>query len=282
MGELAVSVVIPVCNMATTIGDQLAALERQDFTGQWEIVVADNGSTDATAAVVRDWDGRVPTRLVDASASRGSGYARNCGAAAAGGDLLAFCDADDEVRPDWLRVIVGALEISPVVAGVYDNARFNAPELAAAYDDGSHPGPAYGFLKAGPGGSCGIRRDAFEQIGGFDVGLLRSQDIDFCWRAQLAGHELIVEPAAIVDRRLRATTLRRIFARQLRSGTDTVLLYTRYRAHGMPRSSAHEVAYDYARIVKRFAVGRRASAARLAGWRAGRLIGSVRFRVLCP
>ena len=111
MPDPAVSVVIPVLNGAATISQQLAALAGQTYRGPMEVLVADNGSTDATVEVVQALSGRLPgLRLVDASARVGTNHARNAGAAAAGGDLLAFCDADDVAAPGWLAGLVAGLE----------------------------------------------------------------------------------------------------------------------------------------------------------------------------
>src|SRR5581483_7290203 len=76
------SVAIPAYNVETVIGEQLASLAAQDFRGEWEVLVSDNGSTDATVARVLEWCGRLPgLRLVDASQRRGRSPARNIGAA---------------------------------------------------------------------------------------------------------------------------------------------------------------------------------------------------------
>jgi len=73
-----VSVVMPVLNGAATLPQQLRALAAQTYPGRWELVVADNGSTDETAQVVREWTGRLPClRLVDASDRMSTNYARN-------------------------------------------------------------------------------------------------------------------------------------------------------------------------------------------------------------
>ena len=99
-----ISVVIPVRDGAATIGDQLEALGQQTYQGEWEIVIADNGSTDGTAELAeRSWSHpRAALRVVDASSRPGSSFARNRGAIEAAGDFLAFCDADDIVAPGWL------------------------------------------------------------------------------------------------------------------------------------------------------------------------------------
>src|SRR5690606_34073255 len=112
------SVVIAAFNAERTLGEQLAALSRQAVRFPWEVLVCDNGSTDGTVAVVTEWQGRLPQlRLVDASARRGPGAARNAGAARALSPLLLFCDADDVVADDWLAPLHGALQREVFVTG---------------------------------------------------------------------------------------------------------------------------------------------------------------------
>jgi glycosyltransferase involved in cell wall biosynthesis len=96
----------------------LAALCRQDRPGAWEVVVADNGSTDDTAAVALQWQHKLPElRVADTSARRGVNYARNVGAAAARGDFLVFCDADDAATPGWLRAMAAVSCSADLVGG---------------------------------------------------------------------------------------------------------------------------------------------------------------------
>lgn len=96
MGRLAVSVVIPTYNRAhllpRAVRSALATLEPGD-----EVVVADDGSTDATAAALAPFGDRVRHLVLP---HRGAGPTRNDGAAAARGPLLAFLDSDDEWFPD--------------------------------------------------------------------------------------------------------------------------------------------------------------------------------------
>jgi Glycosyl transferase family 2 len=83
-----ISVIVPARDPAATIGGQLAALAAQRYEGSWEVIVADNGSADATVA--DRWIGRIPgLRVVDASGRRGASHARNVGIAASRGDFLA-------------------------------------------------------------------------------------------------------------------------------------------------------------------------------------------------
>src|SRR5690606_10578144 len=97
-GRPQISVVIPARDAARWIDAQLGALACQEVPVPWEVVVADNGSTDDTVARAEAWADRLPVRVVDASGRPGPNHARNQGTAAARGDLLLYCDADDVVQ----------------------------------------------------------------------------------------------------------------------------------------------------------------------------------------
>ena len=104
------SVIIPCLNAANTIAVQLDALAAQQWDQPWEVIVADNGSTDDSIAIIERYKTTLPhLRIADASARRGQPYALNVGAMAATGEALAFCDADDEVAPGWLSAMGEAL-----------------------------------------------------------------------------------------------------------------------------------------------------------------------------
>src|SRR5438045_4648412 len=99
-----VTVVVPARNAAATIEAQVRALSAQTYDGDWEIVVVDNASTDATAEIVARWADRLPAmRVVEAGGRASVGHARNAGTAYARGELVAYCDADDEATPEWLE-----------------------------------------------------------------------------------------------------------------------------------------------------------------------------------
>jgi glycosyltransferase involved in cell wall biosynthesis len=267
--------------MEATIAAQLAALARQDYADTWEIIVVDNESRDDSMAVVDEWRERLPIRVVQATGVAECGYAKNVGAVAAAGELLAFCDADDEVRPDWLRVLVAALRRSPLVAGIFDHAKLNPPGVAAVYDKGDYRTPRWGFLPSGTGANLGLRRSLFEQLGGFRVGYPEGDDTALCWRAQLAGYELVFEPGAVVDRRVKALSPWRTFLLSVRDGRSIVRHYQEFHVYGMRRSPLRDLAYDCVIVPVYLATGRPFRAARIAGRRIGRLIGSVRLRILC-
>src|SRR5205823_92310 len=79
-----ISVVVPVRNCAPYIGEQMAALANQTYTGPWEVLVVDNGCTDRSMKVVEGWRDMLPRlEIVDASKRRGLNHARNMGVSAA-------------------------------------------------------------------------------------------------------------------------------------------------------------------------------------------------------
>lgn len=205
---LDVSVVIAARDAEATLPAQLAALADQDTRCSWEVLVADNGSTDRTRDVVLDAarrTGRV--RLVDASAIRGAGAARNEAARVARGGALLFCDADDVVAPGWVDALHAALRGSDLVAGRLEWERLNSRAAQGSralpqVDGLQHTEPLPG-LGCASSSNLAVRRTLFDRLGGFDVRARYLQDTDLCWRAQLAGGTLAFEPAAVVHMRLR-------------------------------------------------------------------------------
>lgn len=227
-----ISVVIPVFNNVDYLAAQLEAVTRQEIDGELEIIVADNGSTDGSADVARRWaatDARV--RLIDASERRGPGAARNIAIRLAAGAVVAFCDGDDVVRPGWLRSLVAALDNSDVAVGALDVCSLNGRPPAPPLD----PWPRqFGYLPAGLGANMAVRRPAFESVGGFDESLRVGEDLDLCWRMQLAGLRLERTMDAVVMKRGRPGGSP-LFAQCLGYGRSDAVLFRRYRHRGMPR-----------------------------------------------
>lgn len=278
-----ISVVVPVHNGMPWLEDQLTALAAQQCSESWEVVIADNGSTDPSAAFARDWaDGHENFRLVDASIVKGAPAARNAGVRAATGELLAFCDADDVVQPGWLSSFAKALDQVDLVAGVFDFWSLNglpvSPDRPASMRQ-------LGFLPAGLGANLAVRRQAFEAVGGFAEELLVGEDIDLCWRLQLAGYRFVIDFDARVAKRGRLE-LGRVFRQGVAYGRSGPALYRSYREAGARRDLPLAVKSWVWLIVTSPSLLRpgahRLNWARAAGVRMGRLAGSLSEGVFFP
>ncbi|HVG08536.1 MAG TPA: glycosyltransferase [Thermoanaerobaculia bacterium] len=285
------SVVIPCLNAEATLGDQLEGLAGQGWPGEWEVIVADNGSTDGSLALVEQYENRIPgLRVVDASDRRGQAHARNAGSAAATGDVLLFVDADDQVAPGWLEAMAKALAQHDFVACRYDNQALNPAWVQRTHLNPQKDGvtrydyPA--FLPHAGGGGLGVRRSAHEEVGGFDESMPALEDTDYCWRLQLAGHELAFAPDAVVRIRHRHDP-GSIFRQGVSYGKHNVLIYKKYRTRGMPRLGWLPGALRWAKLLVKTPImlltheGRARWLWQL-GWRLGRLEGCWKYRVLAP
>ena len=279
------SVIIPAYNAANTLSEQLEALKAQDYNGDWEIVVVDNGSTDNTVEVVQDCQRLMPhLRLVHAPSKQNASYARNTGAQAARGDAFLFCDADDVVAPGWVLALAEALEKHDVVFGAVEMQTLNRDTRPNPYLRNAKV-PCLNFLPRVASCNFAVSREAFEAVGGFSQDFPRAQDVDISWRLQLRGYSIHDAPDAVVYYRDR-TTLWAIWKQSVSNGQDYVNLYRHFAAYGMPRSSMRAALRKYARLIKK--VPRLWGADRYTQVRwvrktassVGQLWGSLRYRTL--
>lgn len=207
-----VSVVIPCRNAAPWLGAQLEAVTSQDYRGTIEVIVADNGSTDASREIAGSFPG---VTVIDASAVPGPNHARNAGYRAAGGSLILTCDADDVVDRGWVSAMVAALAEFDLVGGRLDVETLNPPEVRR--QPLAEAAPKYGFLPIVSGGNFGIRRSVLEALGGWNESFTGGpDDTELCWRAQLAGYRYGRTSDAVVFYRYRPTA--RAAARQAYEG----------------------------------------------------------------
>ena len=233
---------VPVRNGMPHLLAQLDALSRQTYQGRWEIVLSDNGSTDDS---VRAAVARVPLRVVDSREAVGRAGALAVAARAARGEYLLFCDADDVVADDWVERMTAALDRWPAVGGYLDERSLNPPSVLAwrpPATPGELPCP-FGLMPAPIGANCGVRRHAYEEVGGFDLSFrgAAAEETDLFWRLQLAGYPLGYAPDAVVAYRHRADL--RSFLRQWRGyGRGRAHLVARYQALGLlPEESWQDV-----------------------------------------
>lgn len=197
-----VSVVVPTLNRARYLGAAIESVFRQTWQ-DWELIVADNGSTDDTADVVARFGPRA--RFTREARKQCIGAARNAGVALATGPFLAFLDDDDLWIEDKLEVQMRALEASPELDAVYGHMeQFASPELDDAararfrrLDGQVIPSPLPTSLL--------IRREAYDRVGPFDESLQVGVDVDWYSRLCDAGLKSIMLDAVVFRRRLHSS-----------------------------------------------------------------------------
>jgi len=189
-----VSVIIPVWNGATHVGEAIRSVLQQSRPPR-EILVVDDGSTDATAEVVRSFHG---VTLIQKENS-GVGPARNAGVQLSSGDLLAFLDHDDLWLPEKLALQVHALEEDPSADAVVGRIQnFISPELSLEERARIHcpAEPMAGYSASG----LLVRRSAFLRVGRWPAS--EREGVEWFVHAREAGLRLAEIPQIIARRRL--------------------------------------------------------------------------------
>jgi glycosyltransferase involved in cell wall biosynthesis len=198
-------VVVPTRDRAGYLDVTLRSLRAQDLTEPYELIVADDGSTDATAEVAE----RAGARLVRPPRGGGPNTARNAGVEAAEADLIALVDDDTETPPGWLRAIVdGAVRHPGADAfGGPIRARLEGPAPRAC----GREGPPITSLDLGPAdrevelvwsANMALRRGAFARVGGFDERFSTGGDEEeWLRRLRAAGGRVVYLAGAGLDHR---------------------------------------------------------------------------------
>ncbi|MDG3015605.1 glycosyltransferase [Speluncibacter jeojiensis] len=289
MSPRLVSVIIPAYNAIDLIDEQLQALADQDYSGDFEVIVSDNGSTDGLADHLRDHrlTERLRLRRVDSSGVQGRSHACNVGAAQSEGAFLAICDADDRAHPGWLTALTAAAQQFDAVGGPVETATLNTPLVASwrSFPQAEERFDDSNFLPYAIGCNFGIWREAFEKIGGYDESFTAGgEDLVISWRLQLAGFTLGHTPDAVMAYRLRPTL--RATCKQMRSyGAAGPMLYQAFRDHGMPTTKKRNLALIFLSLLllnpltpRRLTPVPRGMWFAQTSFRLGRIRGSIRHR----
>lgn len=195
-----VSVVVCNYNGDETLAETLASLVAIDYP-DYEVIYVDDGSTDDSLAIARRYQDRI--RIIEQE-NRGLGVARNVGAEAATGDVVAYIDSDAYADSDWLRYLVLAMESNGAAAAGGPNLTPPTDGLMAQLIATCPGNPACVMtddVQADhvAGVNMAFRRDALLSIGGFDpIHRKAGDDVDVCWRLLDASHRIAFAPAAIV------------------------------------------------------------------------------------
>ena len=196
-----ISVVVPVWNEAQTITALLDGLLAQTRPPD-EIIVADNGSTDSTSAIVERYVKRgLPVKLV--RGGRGlPGRGRNRGVAAARYDWIAFIDAGTLPESDWLEQLEQQASTNPRAEAVYGAFRPVTDTLfteCAALAYLSPPEEIEGVLaRTRSTASLMLRKELWKKAGGFPEHLRSAEDLVFLSKIEAAGARIVQAPRAVV------------------------------------------------------------------------------------
>ena len=194
-----VSVVVCSYNGARTIRDCLEGLRALAYPN-FEVIVVNDGSTDATPDIAREY----PEFRLISTQNCGLSVARNTGYQGATGEIVAYTDDDAHPDPHWLTYLAhtfmttthagaGGPNIAPLGDGPIAECVANAPG-----------GPVHVLFSDTeaehiPGCNMAFRRSVLEELGGFDPQFQAAgDDVDFCWRVLERGWTLGFSPAAMV------------------------------------------------------------------------------------
>ena len=236
----AVSVVIPTFNRLDTLPEVLAALAAQEGAPPFEVIVVDDGSTDATPRWLADRPSDpLPLRSIRQE-NRGPAAARNAGVAAARGRWVAFLGDDTVPSPGWLRLLHEVLErhddpASAVIGRTEWDARMRVtPFLRHINENGAQFGFAliedpddvpFNFFYTS--NLCLARRLLVEEPFDETFPYAAWEDIEAAYRLRAKGMRLRYVPGAEVRHR-HPTDFARFCERQERAGYSAVVFYQRH------------------------------------------------------
>ncbi len=283
-----VSVVVPARNVVKTLAYQLKALVSQSYEGQFEVIVVNNGSTDATVDIARSFSRETTAVRIVEEPVAGLNRARNTGVKASSGELILLCDGDDIAMPDWIAMMAEASQSAELLGGAMDYVKLNDKQTRQRWGlEGIHlPSElAYDFLPAPYGANCGFMKRVWAAIGGFNEKFgSGGDDFEFFWRAQLAGYGFAWVPDAVVHYRLR-DRWSDIWRRQYRFGIANVQVFREFREKGIPRSSFIIAIKSWIRLLLEAPLAM-AMPSRLGWWlraaakRIGRIRGTILYRTI--
>jgi glycosyltransferase involved in cell wall biosynthesis len=223
-----VSVVVCAYNAERTMDQCLASLETLSYP-DYEVIVVNDGSRDRTLEIAESY----PYCRIISQPNKGLSVARNVGAEAATGEIVAYTDSDCVADPDWLTYLVAKMEAGGLAACGGPN--FPPPEdsLVPAAVAVSPGGPTHVLLSDEvaehiAGCNMAFRREALLALGGFDpVYRAAGDDVDICWRFQDAGYVIGFSPAAVVWH-FRRNTVSAYCNQQRGYGKAEALVYSKH------------------------------------------------------
>ena len=202
-----VSVIVPAFEEGETVGPCLDVLRDLDYP-DLEVIAADDGSNDATLAVIRSRLSSDPRlRLMIIESNEGKAMAMNDALLVARGEVIVIVDADSLLHRDALRFMVAHFVRSPTTGAVTGNPRpINRANLLAELQVVEYASQislmrraqvVWGRVMTMSGVISAFRRSALGEVGVFDPSM-STEDIEMSWRLQVNGYDIHYEPRAVI------------------------------------------------------------------------------------
>ena len=223
-----VSVVVCAYNAERTMDACLASLEKLTYP-DYEVIVVNDGSTDRTREISESY----PYCRIISQENKGLSVARNVGAEAASGEIVAYTDSDCVADPDWLNYLVGTMETKGFAACGGPNFSPTETSLVAEAVAVSPGAPCHVLLDDEiaehiAGCNMAFRRDVLLAIGGFDRTFRAAgDDVDICWRLQDADYRIGYSAAGFVWH-FRRNTVKAYIGQQKGYGKAEALVYGKH------------------------------------------------------
>ena len=223
-----VSVVVCAYNAERTMDQCLASLGVLNYP-DYEVIVVNDGSRDRTLEIAQSYG---YCRIISQT-NKGLSVARNVGAHAATGEIVAYTDSDCVADPDWLIYLVSKMEASNLAACGGPNFPPPEDDLVPATVAVAPGGPTHVLISDEvaehiAGCNMAFRRDVLLSLGGFDpIYRAAGDDVDICWRLQDAGYTIGFSPAAVVWH-FRRNTVAAYCAQQRGYGKAEALVYSKH------------------------------------------------------
>jgi len=218
-----ISVIIPVYNDPSGLKDTLGCLVEQAFPKEsFEIIVADNGSTDDTLSLIKSFTNKYPKliRMVRENSIKSSYAARNKGIREAKGSIISFIDSDMTVEKDWLKKVTASLQKNKADCLVCNVQVVSGEKSIFALYDRMSAFPIEKYVKKAhytPVGCLTIYKAIFEKMGLFDPKLISGGDHEFGNRVYEAGYKIHYEPAIVMKHPTRSS-LKQLLRKAFRIG----------------------------------------------------------------
>jgi GT2 family glycosyltransferase len=242
--SLSVSIVVPSYQGVERLPRLLTALENQNATCKWQVIIVLDGSSDGSRELLEPWQTKLPLKVIARENNLGRSATLNEGFAAAEYEVLVRCDDDLVPGPNYVQTYSNLITQNPRVGvmGLYKN-QYPSTRYSRAYGemvDQRFRKEAYEMPPSKNwvlwAGNVGVSKDAFQSVGYYDT-LFREygyEDIDWGYRLFKAGIGIMLAPELETPHLIAATSCSRRCERARWSGRANEKFNQKHRQTPQP------------------------------------------------